>query len=167
VAQLALLPLASFAEIDMADANRLLEEWGHYLGACRRPFGQQAFALTLGERPVAVAVSASAVNHAAGYQRNEIVELARLVRHPDIGWVSRPALRLWREIAAPAWPYWPVKAAIAYSQNMRHDGELYRWDGWTKVTDKAGSSGGGMWSRKREQGDAVYGRKTLWLWRFP
>lgn len=57
-------------------------------------------------------------------------------------------------------------AAVSYSKNDRHDGRIYRFDGWTKVTDRAGSSGGGQWSRKREKNDAANGPKTLWVWRY-
>ena len=73
---------------------------------------------------------------------------------------------LWREIGGPRWPYWSVKAAIAYSQNVRHPGNIYRFDGWEKITDRAGSGGGGAWSRKRYAGNAALGPKTLWLWRY-
>lgn len=56
------------------------------------------------------------------------------------------------------------RGRLAYSQNARHEGAIYRFDGWTLVTDKAGSSGGGTYSTKRTAGDAVHGRKRLWLW---
>ena len=75
-------------------------------------------------------------------------------------------LRIWREVCAPRWHYWPVRAAVSYSQNQRHEGRIYRFDGWTKVTDQAGSTGGGAWSRKRYAGDAHHGKKTLWLWEY-
>lgn len=39
-------------------------------------------------------------------------------------------------------------------------------DGWEKVREDCGSSGGGAWSRKRSATDAVQGAKTLWLWRY-
>lgn len=156
--------LATFAPLDLVSANRLVTEWGHYLGPCRRPFGMRAYGLLVDGEPVAVAISASVINHAAGYQRDELVELARLARHPDVGWASRVTLRLWRELAVPCWPYWRPRAAIAYSQNARHEGRLYRFDGWRRVTDDAGSRGGGTWSRPRAPGDVAFGRKTLWLW---
>jgi hypothetical protein len=96
----------------------------------------------------------------------EVVELGRLCSAPDARWSTRPMLRLWREVAAPRWPYWPVQAAVAYSQNGRHQGDIYRWDGWTRISDNCGSSGGGAWSRKRYATDAVHGKKSLWLWRY-
>lgn len=61
---------------------------------------------------------------------------------------------------------WPVIAAAAYSQSRRHDGDIYRWDGWELWSENCGSSGGGLWSRPRSQGDEVYGKKRLWVWRY-
>jgi hypothetical protein len=161
------LPVAGLSVIPLATANALLARWGHYLGPVSRPFGSQAWALDVAGEPVSVAVSCSTVSEtAAGLRRGELVELARLCSDPSARWATRPMLRLWREVAAPRWPYWPVTAAIAYSQNARHQGDLYRWDGWAKVADDCGSSGGGAWSRRRYATDAVHGRKTLWLWRY-
>lgn len=167
LAQLAFAPPAAVGlhEVDIADANQLLTEWGHYLGPCLRPFHQEGWLLDVAGRPVSVAVSASAVAATtAGYARQQIVELARLCSGEP--WATRVMLRLWREVCAPAWQCWPVSAAVAYSANDRHEGRIYRFDGWEKVTDRAGSSGGGTWSRQRSAGDAVHGRKTLWLWRY-
>ena len=168
--QLTLAPPAAVAlhRVDMAEANELLDEWGHYLGPCLRPFHQEGWMLTVGARPISVAVSASAVaTDTAGYHRSRLVELARLCSAPTDSWATRVMLRLWREALAPAWESWPPEAAIAYSQNARHDGRIYRFDGWTKVSDRAGESGGGgAWTRPRGSADAARGRKTLWLWRY-
>lgn len=167
VAAPSLLPLVAVEQATMGEANQLLVQWGHYLGPCRRPFGQQAFVLEVDGRPVAAAVSASIVSATvAEFSRGQVVELARLCAAPDARWSTRVMLRLWREVLADAWPHWPVHAAVAYSQNARHQGDIYRFDGWTKITDKAGSSGGSAWSRKRYASDAAHGRKTLWLWRY-
>lgn len=153
--------------ISLADANGLLELWQHYLGPVNRPFGSQAWALTIDGIPISVAVSASAVSATvAEYSRSDVVELARLCTAPAQRWATRPMLRLWREVAARRWPYWSPRAAIAYSQNARHDGQLYRFDGWTRDNDHAGSNGGGAWSRPRTTTDAVHGRKTLWIYRY-
>jgi hypothetical protein len=166
-------------EIPLGDANDLLVAWGHYLGACRRPFGEQAWGLLVDGRPVAVAVSASIVSAQVSryapdpgdlvpvesWGRSELVELARLCAADR--WATRVMVRLWREVAAPAWPYWPVTAAVAYSHNDRHEGRIYRFDGWERITARAGTSGGGgAWTRPRRQGDAARGAKTLWLWRY-
>lgn len=187
------LPVAGLTTCPMATANQLLAEWGHYLGPCKRPFGSQAWILELDGRPVSVAVSASIVSPHVTYRyqipvyditgggqgveagaftirrrlpRGRVVELARLCSAQR--WATRPMLRLWREIAAPRWPYWAVAAAVSYSQNARGDGALYRFDGWEKITDKAGrTGGGGAWTRPRYATDAAHGRKTLWIWRYP
>ncbi len=155
--------------IEPRGADDLLDQWGHYLGPCRRPFGRQAWALTLDGEPVSVAVSASTVGaSAAGLPRRSVVELARLCSDPSHRWASRPMLRLWREVAAQRWPYWPVAAAVAYSADKRHPGDLYRFDGWTRVPTGQPSGGGGSWTKSRA-GDAApasRGRKTLWVWRY-
>ena len=138
------MPVAGLTPVSLAWANTLLVRWGHYLGPVSRPFGSQAWALDVCGDPVSVAVSCSTVSEtAAGLSRSELVELARLCSDPAQRWATRPMLRLWREVAAPRWPYWPVSAAVAYSQNSRHQGDLYRWDGWQKVSDDCGSAGGG------------------------
>ena len=93
-----------------------------------------------------------------------MVELARL--GASVPWASRVILRLWRETCAPRWKCWPVRAAVSYSHNAMHTGNLYRFDGWRPVRDDCGSSGGGSWSRPRYATDVVHGKKTLWLWRY-
>jgi hypothetical protein len=158
------VPMVALSPLQMHDANRLLLKWGHRLGPINRPFTMQAFALELDGEPVSVAVSASTVSDTvAGLRRMEVVECARLCSCKP--WANRVMLRLWREVCAPRWPDWPVLAAISYSQNAHHRGDLYRFDGWTQMSDRAGaSSGGGAWSRKRYATDAVYGKKSLWIW---
>lgn len=126
----------------------------------------QAFALELDGEPVSVAVSASIVSDTVGgLRRTEVVECARLCSEPTKRWANRLMIRLWREVCGPRWPDWEPVAAVSYSQNAHHPGDLYRFDGWHKLTDKAGtSSGGGAWTRKRYATDAVMGPKSLWLW---
>jgi hypothetical protein len=117
--------------------------------------------------PVSVTVSASAVSATVGgYRRNQVVELARLCSAPGHSWASRVALRLWREVAGPRWPYWSVLAAVSYSLNAHHRGHLYRHDGWERVQVSAGSRGGGTWSARRGENDPASGSKTLWIWRY-
>jgi hypothetical protein len=159
------IPMAGLYPTSVTEANELLVRWGHRLGPVRRPFRQEAYVLTVDGRPVAVATSGSIVNGpVAGYQRDEVVELTRLAACEP--WATRVMLRLWRELCAPRWACWPVKAAVSYSHNAMHRGDIYRFDGWTKIREDAGSNGGRTWSRERRQSDAVYGRKTLWLWRY-
>lgn len=160
-------PLVAINPVDVKQANALLIEWEHNLGACNRPFHQEAWALEFGGRIITVAVSASIVSTtAAGFKCSEVVELARQCAAPGYSWSNRVMLRLWREACAEKWPCWPVLAAISYSQNARHPGDMYRFDGWTKFSEDAGSSGGGTWSKKRSESDAVHGKKTGWLWRY-
>lgn len=159
-------PMVGLYPTQLRDANRLLVEWGHRLGPVDRPFRSEAFVLEIDGRPLAVAVSASAVSASvAGSGRTEVVELARLGAAAP--WACRIMLRLWREACAPRWKCWPVKAAISYSHNAMHPGNLYRFDGWERAGENCGSNGGGAWSRKRYAGDAVAGSKTLWVWRYP
>lgn len=156
-------PLAAWDGLENELADEALVEWGHWLGGCNRPFGRQSFGLTVCERLVAVAVSASTVNaKCAGYQRGRVVELARLCSHPDHRWATRVALRLWRETAAAAWPYWPVEALVSYSSATRHRGDIYRFDGWRRVRDMRGSTGGGTWGQKQPTE-----AKTVWAYEVP
>jgi len=162
------VPPALLDTLSIGDANRFIEGWGHKLGPINRPFGMQAFALFTDGYPRAVAVSASIVSATvAGYKRREVVELARLCSNPESPSMSRVMLRLWREVCAEKWPYWPIRAAISYSLNALHGGSIYRFDGWEKVADDvATSGGGGAWSRRRTPEELVGGSKTLWVWRF-
>ena len=166
---LLIAPAAGLAQVPLSAANALLAGWGHYLGECHRPFGAHAWVLEIAGEPVSVAVSASTVSATvAGLRRTEVVELARLCTAPTARWATRVMLRLWREVAVPAWPYWAVVAAVAYSQNGRHDGSIYRFDGWTKVGDNRGHEAGphARWSRRRTEENPARGRKTLWTYRY-
>lgn len=172
-------PMAALSVVTLDDANRLLVAWEHRLGPVNRPFSSEAFTLELDGRPIAIAVSASTVSatvtgwldlatrqQPVGYDRHELVELARCAASPDHAWANRVMLRLWREVCAPRWTDWPVRAAVSYSHNGLHTGQLYRFDGWTRIHDACGSSGGGTYSRSRYATDAVHGRKSLWLWEY-
>jgi hypothetical protein len=158
-----LFPLAWFDLIEDETADKLLVEWGHWLGGCNRPFGRQSFGLGLaGKGIISVAVSASTVNgKCGGYSRQEVVELARLCSHPDFRWATRICLRLWRELAPGLWPYWPVKVCVSYADSLRHAGQVYRFDGWRKVAEtRAGRAGpGSTWARRKE-----YNAKTVWAY---
>lgn len=167
-------PLVGLVAVDLAEANALLEAWCHYLGPVNRPFPEtDAYVLDVEGEPIAVATSDGIVGDtSAGYARSEAVELSRLCVKPGENWATRVMLRLWREKCGPKWSCVKPRrglaplAAVSYSKNDRHDGRIYRFDGWTKVTDRAGSSGGGQWSRKREKNEAANGSKTLWVWRY-
>jgi hypothetical protein len=160
-----MLPLVSFDRIDNDLADHLLVKWGHWLGACNRPFGRQSFGLQLaGAGLISVAVSASTVNPmCGGYDRVEVVELARLASHPDhCRWVCRVMLRLWRETAPAIWgaDYWSCKAAVSYQNAVRHTGNLYRFDGWERLGEVRGGTAGGNWTRGKR-----YDPKVVWGWK--
>jgi hypothetical protein len=162
-----LLPLVAFDRIGNEEADRLLKEWGHWLGGCNRPFGRQSFGLQVADLGlIAVAVSASTVNETcAGWPRREVVELARLASHPEYRWATRVALRLWREVAPACWAaqYWPVRACVSYANTARgHTGQVYRMDGWRKVAEVRGGTAGGSWTRGKR-----YDPKTVWAWEVP
>lgn len=160
------MPVSGLYPVEPHEVNALLVAWGHKLGPCWRPFRQEGFVLEVDGSPVAAAMSASIVNGpVAGYEREEVVELARCAAANS--WANRVMLRMWRELCAPRWKCWPVKAAISYSHNGMHTGDMYRFDGWEKVRDDAGGSrGGGTWTKKRAEGDALNGKKSLWVWRY-
>lgn len=160
-----MFPLASFDAIEHSEANAYLEAWGHYLGECDRPFGRQSFGLYVANRLVSVAVSASTVSSTCGgYQRDQVVELARLASAPSDRWATRVCLRLWRQQAPACWApkYWPVQAVVSYSNETRHKGDIYRFDGWRKVAVMRGSAGGGTWTNKQEPE-----AKALWVYELP
>lgn len=162
-----LLPAVAGVEADMDDVNRLLVEWDHSLGACNRPFEQRGHALLIDGEPVAVTVSASIVSTTCGGDpRRGLVELARICRHPDRPWATRPMLRLWREVFAHQFASWPVHTAVSYATPGR-TGEIYRHDGWERVGPVKPSSGGGTWSNAPKVNDLADGVKTLWRFRFP
>ena len=51
-----------------------------------------------------------------------------------------------------------------------HKGGLYRFDGWTKVSDAVGISSIGQagWTKATYAANgAVLGKKSLWLFRYP
>lgn len=162
---MSLFPLATFDVISDTRADEALIAWGHYLEACDRPFGRQSFGLEVAGELVAVGVSASTVGATCGgWPRQRVVELARLVRRPDCRWATRVCLRLWRELAPKCWSseYWPVGACVSYSDKTRHRGDIYRFDGWTKVAEVPGSSGGGTYSAKKERTP-----KSVWVYVLP
>lgn len=128
-------PLISFDTIDLDDLNRCLTDWGHKMGPLRRPdCGDQWFCgLRHDGRLVAVtAASRLPAERVAGMTRAEACELSRVcAAQPDL---CRPALRLWREFVFPGlcrvhgfgW-------ALSYQDAALHSGDLYRFDGWSRI----------------------------------
>lgn len=159
-----MFPLASFDVIDERRADAALVEWGHYLGECERPYGVQSFGLEIAGELVSVAVSASTAGvTAGGWPRRKVVELARLATKPGHQWATRVTLRLWRELAPACWAkYWPVDALVSYSDTTRHKGDIYRFDGWVKVAEVRGSTGGGTYSTVKKATP-----KAVWVYVLP
>lgn len=149
--------LAELCEIPVREANKLLTAWGHRIGEIRRPMGLLvAHALLTDSNPVALAVSADLIRErVAGLPfttRQNTVELARLCAHgPHF---ARPMLRLWREIVFPSLG---KDYAVSYQDADMHRGELYRHDGWQRV------------SYSHSGTDARSGRKgrNKWVWIWP
>ena len=162
------LPMCGVSPMSMVEANALLTEWGHYLGPAKRPCRQEAYALFVADQPVSVAVSASIVSpRVEHYRRGEVVELARLCTKPGESWATRVMLRLWRELCAPLFCGWEVRAAVAYSNNRRHTGDVYRFDGWRQRPGKRGTTrAGGTWGRRIDDDHPGAGPKTLWIWEY-
>jgi hypothetical protein len=161
------VPAFSMEPCEPDHADALLARWKHPLGPCGRPFGRQDWLMAIDGQPVAVCVSASTVSAtAAGYGRGELVELARIARHPDHRYVLRVALRLWRVYLAERWPYWSVAAAVSYAMPGTR-GDIYRFDGWERVGVVKPSGGSGTWTRARPRvNDIGDGKKTLWRYRY-
>ena len=59
------------------------------------------------------------------------------------------------------------RAALSYSQNAHHRGDLYRFDGWTRVREDAGHPPGrtATWAKYGADHPAR-GPKSLWAWRY-
>lgn len=155
-----------FAPITKRDANALLTAWNHPLGAFNRPFGYQAWGMAIDGQAVAVAVSASTVGStSAGYERRQVVDLARIARHPDHPGVMRVMLRLWRDYLARRWDYWPVHAAVSYGLPGKA-GNLYRFDGWRKIGTCKPWAGGATWSNPSRANSIGDGLKALWVYEY-
>jgi len=172
------MPICGGYPIDVEEANRLLIEWNHKLGPVERPFRQEAFGLEIcGKGLIAVAVSGSIINGpisirndegevVRSYDREEVVELTRLAS--NVKWANRIMIRAYRELLAPAWKCWPVKAVVSYSKNEMHSGNTYRFDGWAKINDNCGARQAMLNRGKRRYGndDPRAGSKSLWIWEY-
>lgn len=156
-----LFPIVAWQRIDIVECNRALINWEHFLGACNRPFGSQAFGLLMDGELVSVAMSCSTTNkRCAGFDRGDVVELARLCTRPDRRDLTRVALRLWRITAPKEWQaYWPVRAMVSYADKTRHNGDIYRFDGWRKAAEVKGGTVKSNWGKGR-----TYNPKSVWVY---
>lgn len=151
-------PLVSFDRIDRDELNASLVSWGHKMGAWNRPnFGAEAFhGLRHDGRLVAVTAAARLIPAAtAGLTREDAFELGRVcAARPDL---NRVVLRLWREFVFP--PMCKINGwtwAISYQDAALHTGDLYRFDGWTRI----GYSHSGTDARSGRKGR----NKVIWGW---
>lgn len=155
-------PIAHLEAIELDDLNRALTAWGHKMGPFERPTGA-LWAHGLFEHGKLVAVTAASIlikeyeRPLCGVRvtRDTAFELARVcAERSDL---CRAMLRLWREMVFPAicrsrgyeW-------AISYQDACLHTGDLYRFDGWSKL----GRSRSGMDARSGVQGRD----KVVWGW---
>lgn len=168
-----LLERFAVRECALRDANVLLREWDHPLGECNRPFGSIAHVWLLRGHPIACSVAASAVSPTVErYARTEVVDLARIGRHPDFPWVMRPWLRVWRaELAFDYQRYekfQPIIAAVSYSLPGKA-GHVYRHDGWrfVKWCKKASPGPNSGWANASATDSIEDGRKGLWIYDYP
>jgi len=152
-----LIPAVTFEQIDLAEANRLLSEWGHKMGPLER--GNESgvhYALRHEGSPVAVAMSSSLIRECVGggnqhMTRDNTIELSRLcAARPGL---CRVALRLWREFV---FPNIGKAYAISYQDADMHSGNTYRFDGWQRI----GYSRSGTDQRSGRKGR----NKWIWMW---
>lgn len=153
-----MFPLATFDAISLHEANRLLQSWGHRMGALER--GNSAalhcHALLVAGKPVGLACTSSLIREHVGgglahLTRANAIELSRLCAAEP--WACRVVLRLWRELVFPGLG---AAVAISYQDADLHTGNTYRFDGWRR----AGFSHSGKDSRTGRQGRNKY----IWVW---
>ena len=105
----------------------------------------------------------------AGIARKQVVELARIARHPGHPRAMRAMLRLWTDYLAALWtrkyPGWELAAAISYGLPGK-PGNIYRFDGWEKAATTRPWGGDTGWSGPSKAAHIADGRKTVWLYRY-
>lgn len=169
-----LFPIVMVEEVERDVVNALFVEWDHPLGPCKRPFGHSSHVLLSHGRVVAATHMASTVSATLDllsddFKRKQLVELARIGRADDAPWAMRVMLRLWREsIARQEWGHWSVEAVVSYSL-PGYSGDIYRFDGWTKVRDvkRASPGKGSTWSKPSATDAMGDGKKGLWTYIYP
>jgi len=153
-----LIPLVTFEEISLVQANDCLLRWGHKMGPLLR--GNEAgvhYALCHDGRPVGVAMMSTLIRERVGGGLGHITrangcELSRLCA--ERSGLCRVVLRLWREFVFPQMGY---EFAISYQDADLHNGNTYRFDGWSR--EAFSSSGTDKRSGRRGR------RKWIWVWR--
>jgi hypothetical protein len=153
-----MFPLCSFEEISLLEANKLLVQWGHKMGAMNR--GNQEginYALLNNNKPVAIAMTSTLIRECVGgglkhLTRENCCELSRLCAERT--GLCRVALRLWREFVFPQLGY---EYAISYQDADLHNGNTYRFDGW----ERQAYSSSGTDKRSGRKGR----KKWIWVWK--
>lgn len=129
------------------------------MGPVRRPTGGWSHGLFHDDQLVAVMATDTLIRpRVAGLTRREAIELSRLcAARPDL---SRVALRLWRVFVFPVLcQRHGFRWALSYQDTHAHSGNLYRFDGWTRLaTSRSGTD-----SRSGRRGRS----KVIWGWRNP
>lgn len=175
-------------EVKAAEADPLIEQWGHPLGGLRpgkkggRPFGYTAFLCEALGRPVCVLISASSpngsVSAAHGLHRYNVVELARVARPDTDRQATLAAIRLWSVYLAPLWPQrypklWSgLDGAISYSLPGTPSARdpmagMYRRLGWKHLGVRRPSRPSQASRSNPSRTDVIAdGLKGLWLWEY-
>lgn len=152
-------PAVRFCQIGRDALNDCLLAWAHKMGPVRRPTGGWSHGLFHDDQLVAVVATDTLIRSCvASLTRQEAVELSRLcAAQPDL---CRVALRLWRAFVFPALcRKHGFRWAISYQDARAHSGNLYRFDGWTRLaTSRSGTD-----SRSGRRGR----NKVIWGWRNP
>lgn len=151
-----LLPWITFESGDLETANRLLSQWGHRMGPLHRGWQTATVHFLCHEgTPVALTTVSPLIRERVGgipwITRANAIELSRVcAERPGL---CRVVLRLWREFVFPSLGR---QYAISYQDAAEHTGNLYRFDGWERV------------SRTRSGVDQRSGRrgrdKWVWVW---
>lgn len=150
--------MVSFGDISLSEANCLLVEWGHKMGALQRGNqGAICHALFHEGSPVALTTVSTTIAPVIGggltmLRRNNTIELSRLCAvRPGL---CRVAIRLWREFVFPKLGY---EYAISYQDADLHNGNTYRFDGWRR----AAFAHSGTDTRSQRPG------RDKWVWVWP
>lgn len=154
-------PILHCAQIEPDEADRALIAWGHKMGPCRRPIGTlRAHGMFAHGKLCALTVTADLIAETcAGFRRDQAIELARLcAERRDL---CRPMLRLWREFIFPAFC---VPWAVSYQDEKLHTGNVYRFDGWVQLHQRARSGTDARGHSTTIGGKRVGRTKTIWGW---
>ena len=149
--------VVTFRQATLFEVNQCLEVWGHKMGPVLR--GNQSginHLLMHGKEPVAATTVHTLIRENVGGGHKELtrentIELSRLCAvRPGL---CRVALRLWREFVFPNLGY---QYAMSCQDADLHNGNTYRFDGWTR--------GGFARSGKDTRSGRPGRNKWVWIW---